>query len=158
MALIFRLKKHELEDGSITYHPYVKVTISHLNKSKELTAVLDTGADLIYIPKDVAEYLNLQLSEKTLECKTPQEVFKYKTAKINIEISRPHEKYKMNFTVAVPLKKGDYDEVILGVEFLSQFKVTFDYANEKMILKKSGKKTNFWKMKKGKPSAKGFSE
>ena len=48
----FKLKKRTLEDGSITYHPYVKVTISHLNKSKEVTAVLDTGADLIYIPKE----------------------------------------------------------------------------------------------------------
>ncbi len=143
----FKLKKRSLEDGSITYHPYVKVTISHLSKNKEVTAVLDTGADLIYIPKEIAEYFNLPLSEKTLECKSPQEIFKYKTSKMNIEISRPHERYEMNFNVAVPLKKIDYDEVILGVEFLSQFKVTFDYANEKMILKKSGKRTDFRKMK-----------
>jgi len=147
MALTFRLKKHRLEDGSITYHPYVKVVLSNKGKSKETTAVLDTGADLIYIPQEIAEYFELPLSKKTFECKSPQGSFEYKTSKMLIEIGKGHEKHKKEFIVTIPVGKGEYDEVILGVEFLAQFKITFDYANERMVLKKSEKRTDFTKMK-----------
>ena len=145
MALTFKLKKHLIEDGSITFHPYVKVTLSHKGKSREVTAVLDTGADLIYIPKNMAEYFELPLSEKSFEGKTPQGCFEYKTSKMAIEIGKAHEKYKKEFVVTVPIKGGEYEEVILGVEFLSQFKATFDYANEHIVLKKSEKKVNLRK-------------
>ncbi len=147
MALTFRLKRHQLEDGTVTFHPYVKVVLSYAKKSQEVTGVLDTGADLIYLPLNVAEYFNLPLSKKTFECKSPQGLFKYKTSKMSVEIGKGHEKHKREFVVTIPLSEGEYDEVILGVEFLSQFKITFDYANERMVLKKSGKRTNLAKMK-----------
>jgi predicted aspartyl protease len=147
MPLIFKLKKHKLEDGSITYRPYVKVTLISAGKAKEVAAVLDTGSDLIYLPKQMAEYFALPLSKQKFECKTPQNHFEYSTSKISIEISKGHEKYKKEFSVTIPSEEGIYDEVILGVEFLSQFKITFDYANESLVLKKSEKKTNINNLK-----------
>lgn len=140
MGLFFKLVKHETQDGTISYHPRIPVTISYGNKSKRVLGVLDTGSDLIYIPKDMADYFQLRLSEKTYEAKTPNSVFKYKTANAYITLEKGHFLRKWNLRVIVPLE-DTHNEIILGTPFLSLFRVYFDYEKNEIELKEITRKS-----------------
>src|SRR3989344_2630703 len=104
MGLSFKLIRHETQDGTVSYHPRIPITISHNGKSKCVMGVLDTGSDLIYIPKDMADYFGLKLSEKIYEAETPDSVFKYKTANVIIRLEKGHYFRQWNLKVIVPLE------------------------------------------------------
>ena len=139
MSMYFKLKKVVLEGHSISYHPRIKVTLSYGVKSKQVVAVLDTGSDLIYLPKNVADYFELPLSKEIFEARTPNGTSKYTCSKMYVEVKKGHEFLKDLFDVVVPQDEL-HNEIILGVPFLSKFSATFDYLNEKIILKKTVKK------------------
>lgn len=140
MPLIFKLIKHKTQDGTISYHPKIPITLIHNDKIKSVMAVLDTGSDLIYIPKNIAEYFGLELSKETFEAKTPNSLLEYKTARILIRLEKKHYFKNWNFKVMIPLSEF-LDEIILGTPFLSNFKVLFDYEKNQIELKEITKKT-----------------
>lgn len=142
MVFRFKLKKTRLEDGSITFHPHIQVTLLSGGKSKDVSGVLDTGSDLVYIPFDMAEYFGLKLSEYSKIARSPEGEFEYFSSNLSIGMRKGHDFFRDSFEVVVS-KTQKYPEVILGVPFLSRFVVTFDYANEKILLKKAIKRERY---------------
>jgi hypothetical protein len=102
--------------------------------------LLDSGADISAMPKDVAEILGLDLSGK----KEPAfgiggQVSAVPTS-VNVSIEKGHERY--NFRIPVKVILGNYDfPVLLGrAGIFDKFKITFDHSNEKVFLKRSVKR------------------
>ena len=125
MIYRFRFKKESIED-EIIYRPKIKVTLSHGGKSKEVIAVLDTGSDLVYIPPDMAEYFELELSKGKKVAQGVAHEFHYYTTKITIKIENKHQPYQKTVAAIVP-ETDLHKDIILGTEFLQNFVVTLDY-------------------------------
>ena len=127
MDYIFRFKKEQMEHGW-TLRPKIKIFLSHEQKFKNMAAILDTGSDLNYIPQEIAEYFNLNLSQKTYAAHGAEHDFEYKTSKIYIKLDHPHYPKRKLIDVIVPVKNPVHNEVILGTDFLKEFIVTLDYG------------------------------
>ena len=128
----FKLKKEKVEDGW-SFRPKIKISLINKDKIKNLIAVIDTGSDLNYIPTELAEYFDLQLSSKEFTAQGAEQEFSYKTSKIVVKIDHPHKFYRKLVEVMVPTKNTMHKDVILGTEFLKDFILTIDY--HKAILK-----------------------
>jgi len=135
MKFTFKFKREKIDETHWTLRPKVPTTLSYGGLNKDFIAVLDTGSDVVYIPQDIAEYFGLELSKKVDVCQGAETEFRFKTAKIYIEIRKGHSQFKELFDVIVPVENPLHKDIILGTPFLSNFVVTFDYARNKIILK-----------------------
>ena len=134
----FRFKKESIGDDTI-YRPKIGITLSNNGKNKEVIAVLDTGSDLVYIPRDMADYFELVLSKKKEEAQGVGQTIEYRTATITLRIEHPHHAYQKKVQVIVP-ETDVHKDIILGTEFLQDFIVTLDYP--KRIIKLTEKTQN----------------
>lgn len=137
MTLSFRYKSIPRPRGKSVKAPHIPVNLlSKSSMSIEFIALLDSGADVSIIPKDVAELLGIDLTkEKDISRGLGGEIEVINT-KININIKKGHESYDLTIPVQVALN-GTAIPVILGrAGFFDKFKITFDQANEIVSLKK----------------------
>jgi predicted aspartyl protease len=138
--MFYRFKfKKEYIDEDIVYRPKIKVTLSHGGKSKEIIAVLDTGSDLVYIPRDMADYFGLPLSKGKKTAQGVAHEFTYHTTKINVKIEHPHRSHQVSVTAIVP-EEDEHQDIILGTEFLQDFIVTLDYPQGTIKLTENTRK------------------
>jgi hypothetical protein len=87
-------------------------------------------------------------SPKKIEvCQGAETEFRFKTAKIYVEIRKGHDRFKELFDVIVPVENPLHKDIILGTPFLSNFVVTFDYAKNRIILKSALSKLDIKKLK-----------
>ena len=136
MTLSFRYKSIQRSKGSVKA-PHIPVNlISKSLMSIEFIALLDSGADVSIIPKDVAELLGIDLTkERDISRGIGGEIEVINT-KININIRKGHESYDLTIPVQVALN-GNTIPVILGrAGFFDKFKITFDQSNELVSLKR----------------------
>src|SRR3989344_2329649 len=127
--------KREWIDLGWALRPKIKVTLSANGKSKQIIAIIDTGSDLVYIPKDMADYFGLSLSKNELTGQGAETEFSYRTSQIRVSLENPHKIFRKLVEVMVPAKGADHKDVILGTGFLENFIVTLDYKNEKINLR-----------------------
>ncbi len=98
--------------------------------------MLDSGADISAIPKEVAEILGLDISGAT----SPAFGIGGKTeavdTHIDITVEKGHEKY--NFRIPVKVILGPYDfPVLLGrAGFFDKFRIEFNQSQERILLRK----------------------
>ena len=118
--------KREWIDLGWALRPKIKVTLSANGKSKQIIAIIDTGSDLVYIPKDMADYFGLSLSKNELTGQGAETEFSYRTSQIRVSLENPHKIFRKLVEVMVPAK---------GAGFLENFIVTLDYKNEKINLR-----------------------
>ena len=147
MPFTFRFKKEKISETEYALRPKIPITLSSGRKSKEIIAILDTGSDVIYIPQEMAEYFDLELSKDKQVCQGADTEFQYRTSKIEIEVKKAHESFKNWFDVIIPYQNPLHKDVILGTPFLMNFKITFDYRKGLIIMKKSESKFDFKRLK-----------
>ena len=139
MSLTYKYKRVNRSDKSDIKSPSFSVTLWGAGQRYEFVALLDSGADVSVIPKDVAELLGLDLNWAKEEARgIGGKVFAIQT-NMNIELGKPHEKYSFRIPVKVILDNGEEElPIILGrVGFFDKFVITFDQKNEKITLKKN---------------------
>mgnify|MGYP001592534256 FL=1 len=108
--------------------PSIPVILSGKGNKYQFIALLDSGADLSVIPREVAELLGLDLNKKEEEARGIGGIVPAIQTNMNIELGKPHEMYSFNIPVKVIL--SDVDEeipVLLGrAGFFDKFVISFD--------------------------------
>jgi len=135
MTLSFRYKTVKRPDGTNVKTPSVPILLNGKEKF-ETIALIDSGADISAMPKDVAEILGLDLNgERTPAFGIGGKVDSIQTT-VTITIEKGHEHYAFQIPVKVIL--GDYDfPILLGrAGFFDKFIISFDQAQEKVLLKR----------------------
>ena len=139
MTITFRYKSVRRPDGSLVKSPSIPVVLD-LKEKFETLALLDSGADISAIPKNIAEILGINLNkEKTFSYGLGGKVETIKTF-VNLTLEKDHERYTLCIPVSIVL--NDYDfPVLLGREgFFNEFSITFNESEERISLKKVNKK------------------
>lgn len=134
MTIVFRYKSVKRPDGTEVKTPSIPILFDGEEKF-ETVALLDSGADISAMPKDVAELLGLDLGGK----RTPAygiggKVDSVETS-VRITVEKGHEHYAFQMPIKVIL--GDYDfPILLGrAGFFDKFIISFNQAKEKVLLK-----------------------
>jgi hypothetical protein len=140
MAMTFKYKISKRPDGSEIKTPSIPIKIFGSNISFDTFSLLDSGADISVIPKNLAELLGINIEgEKTSAFGIGGKV-ECVERKIIIYISKGHENYTLTIPVKVIL--GNYSfPVLLGRQgFFEEFIIAFDQGLQKITLKKVDKK------------------
>mgnify|MGYP001608021901 CR=1 FL=1 len=135
MALSFRYRK-ELFDGEHYYFPKIPVTIHNKDLSIEVPALLDSGATDIFVPKELAEVLGLELKKSDMaESWTGK--FKVWESSVGIIVGKGSQTFRKSLKCIVPDAKGESEEVIFGRSFFQFFEITFNEKERKTFLKRT---------------------
>lgn len=108
----------------------VPVKIGYKNKEIDVVLVLDTGASIMTLHKNIAEQLEIESTEKALARLASGEKVAFDLAKLKFVQVGPCE--KKNVLVGIMDQKGPnvkYDG-LLGMNFLQHFKYTIDFDKE----------------------------
>ncbi|MDO8538565.1 MAG: hypothetical protein Q7S21_06785 [archaeon] len=133
MALIFKYKK-ELIDGEKFYFPKLPITLHNNQNKTEQPALLDSGATAIFIPKHIADFLELELgNSSTAESWTGK--FKIFESKIWITLGKGSQTFRKQLSCNIPDIEGENEEVILGRTFFQFFEICFNEKNKTTKLK-----------------------
>jgi|SRR3989338_486334 len=137
MSLTFKYKRVKRPNNTEIKSPSIPVTLSGSGGRYQFIALLDSGADISVIPKEVAELLGLDLSGKKEEARGIGGKVPAIQTKMNIELGKPHEIHSHNIPVKVILDGKDEEiPVLLGrAGFFDKFLITFNQKEEKVILK-----------------------
>lgn len=138
MSLIYRyklIKRPEVVGDSRS--PMIPLILKGNKRAMNFMGLLDSGADYSVMPKDLAEFLGVDLSAKPEHVRGLSEETTAIPAKINIVVQKGHEKYKLLVEFRV-IKNADEDiPLIIGrKDFFENFKITFNESEEKITLKK----------------------
>lgn len=138
MTLKFKYKKVKRPNNTEVKSPSIPVVLQGKGNKYEFIALVDSGADISAIPKDVADLLGLDLTGNLEETRGIGGIVKAVQSKISLEIKRPHESHLINLKVKVILDGNDKEmPIILGRSgFFDYFIITFNQKNETISLKK----------------------
>ncbi len=135
MTISFRYKTVKRPDGTKVKTPSIPIILKE-RETFETVALLDSGADISAMPKDIADILGLNLKGKKefaygIGGKVPAV-----ETKVNIVVTKGHEYYSILLPVKVIM--GDYDfPILLGrAGFFDKFVISFDQKQEKVSLKR----------------------
>lgn len=135
MTIVFKYKTVKRPDGTEVKTPSIPVLLGDKEKL-ETIALLDSGADISAIPKDLAEILGLDLSGKITPAFGIGGKVDAVSTKMIVTVEKGHEHY--TFEVPVKVILGNYDfPVLLGrAGFFNKFVISFDQTKEKISLKR----------------------
>ena len=135
MSLKFSYKRIDYGEGHFTV-PKIPIILEG-ESSQFFMGLLDSGATHAFIPRKIAELIELDLDEKN-EIKVTAIGSKVSGIETTMRITIPGQRGK-NYSARVPvtvLNDGDIDEIILGrIGLFNLFKVTF-HENEKYVILK----------------------
>lgn len=138
-TLTFKYVRDTLE-GKIVYRPRVEIRLSNGDRNFRIAMLVDSGADTSFIPLEVAEILNLKLSEKK-KSRSASGPFETAQSTVNADLIKGTQRIPLGqIVVIVPTKKIDDENLdtyaLLGrKEFFRKFDVTFREASHKLILR-----------------------
>lgn len=136
MTLSYKYVAVKRPTGITVKSPMIPVTLIGNSAIKpEVIALLDSGADISIIPKDIAELLNLDLSGKEITAKGLGGEVKVKESKMQINIKKHHEDYTFIVPVQIILEDKKVPVLLGRVGFFEKFKITFDQNNFLVSLK-----------------------
>jgi len=144
MVLTFKYKAVNRPDGKMVKTPSIPITIYGKTMSFEHMALLDSGADISAMSKEMAELLSLNLDKKPEKTRGIGGEVKSVGTLIKITVSQGHESY--NLTIPVNVIMGDKEiPLLLGrAGFFNHFIITFDENKQKVKLKKINPRKIRW--------------
>lgn len=133
----FNYKSVRRPNGGFVKCPMVPVTITGNSAMRiEFMALLDSGADLSVIPKDVAELLNLDIHKETSKSKGIGGDVNVINTNLLVNISKGHESYNINLPVQIILNNENIPVILGRAGFFDEFDILFDQKNQRVSLKK----------------------
>lgn len=137
MSMNFKYKTIKRPDGSESRTPSIPVTLIGDSIKIDSVCLIDSGADISAIPKDIAELLGLSLKGDVQQAFGIGGKVDSIESKMSIIIEKGHEHYPLNIPVKVILGKYDFP-ILLGREgFFDEFIISFDQNQQKVTLKKT---------------------
>jgi len=137
MAISFRYKSVKRPDGSLVKSPSVPITMIGKSMRFDTAALIDSGADISAIPKDIAELIGLNLDKPvTSAYGIGGKVDSIQTT-MNIILEKGHEKYDLILPVNVIMGKYDFPVLLGRTGFFDKFTILFDQKSGKIVLKRA---------------------
>ncbi len=135
MTITFRYKTINRPDGSEVKAPIIPIVLDGRERF-EMMALLDSGADVSAMPKDVAELLGLDLSSEEKPVYGISGEIKAIQTKVNISLEKGHEHYNLKVPVMVICGSYNFPFILGRTGFFDQFVISFDQSLEKVTLKR----------------------
>lgn len=125
-------------DGSLTRvtiagnHVFVPVSLGHGGRTVQATLILDTGASITLINREIAERLNIDLdrAERTRVQVVGGGVVDAWHVRLDRLTAGPHTKTGIDVAVIAQNGGGFTFDGLLGMNFLRSFKYQIDFANQ----------------------------
>ncbi|MEK6871374.1 MAG: retropepsin-like aspartic protease [Nanoarchaeota archaeon] len=133
MTISLKYISHELKSGRI-YRPLIPLTF-YGRENRDVIGILDSGSDISIIPKEIVEFLEIELFDNNEVFGISGTSIKVKEGKMRITFGKGREFYNFEIPILVP----DSDDVplIIGRKgFFDQFKITFIESEKKILFKK----------------------
>jgi|SRR3989338_3438827 len=137
MAIIFRYEHIPREDGTLRKAPFIPIFAhDENNRLVQIIALIDSGADNIVIPKELAEILGLKLGEE-VETAGIGGKTKVRKTRMCFAVRKGREMYQITSNALVLMDENIDVPLILGRNgFFEEFEITFRQKEERIILKK----------------------
>ncbi|NYZ76301.1 retroviral-like aspartic protease [Candidatus Micrarchaeota archaeon] len=138
MPITFRYKKINRPAPLEPIHaPAIPITLIGRKEKLDVIALVDSGADVSAISKDLADILGVDLAGKQEEVVGIGGKVPSVRTRIDASIRNAHERYTFTLNVMVVLDEKIEFGILLGRrDFFENFDVTFRENEEKIILKK----------------------
>ncbi|MDD5148235.1 MAG: retroviral-like aspartic protease family protein [Candidatus ainarchaeum sp.] len=138
MSLSFSYRK-EIFHNKTRFFPKIPILLQNKGHGIQTSALLDSGATDIFIPKEIAEALELELKNPA-EAESWSGKFTVFESKIGIVVGKGSQTLRQIMPCLVPKEKTENEEVVFGRSFFRFFEITFDETNKTTKLKQSIKK------------------
>ncbi|MBI2124304.1 hypothetical protein HYT92_00785 [Candidatus Pacearchaeota archaeon] len=135
MAITFRYKNIRRPNGALIKSPSIPITLIG-KENFDTVALVDSGADISAMPKDMAEVLGLKLDGEIEYAYGIGGKTKCVETKITILIEQKHERYMLNIPIKVILDEYSFPILLGRAGFFDEFIVSFDQLKERISLKK----------------------
>lgn len=139
MTLSFKYKLISRPDPVGESHaPMIPLLLKGDKKAVSVLGLLDSGADFTVIPKDLAEYLGLDLSSKREKVRGIGSVLEAIPSKVIVVVQKGHEAYSLRVRCKVIESLDEDLPVLLGrIDFFQNFSITIDESGGTIKLKKN---------------------
>lgn len=134
MALSFKYRKEKFK-GEYRYYPKIPVYLHNKSSNIESAVLLDSGATDIFIPRQIAEVLDLELKNEDFADGWNGK-FKVWESEIGIVVGKGSQTFRATLPCVVADEIGDEQEIIFGRSFFAFFEVTFNESKKKTTLKR----------------------
>ena len=124
MSFKFNYRKEKIE-GKYSYFPKVVVTLYNKGTKLDYPALIDSGATDIFIPKQIAEALELNFEEDGTAGGWTGD-FKIWGSHIGLILGKGAQTFRKMLPCVIPDNENKSQEVILGRTFFKFFEVTFN--------------------------------
>ncbi|MCX6749416.1 MAG: hypothetical protein NTW17_01575 [Candidatus Pacearchaeota archaeon] len=141
MVMTFKYKLTKRPDGSTVKTPSIPLIISGKTESFQIVALIDSGADVSVISKDMAELLGININKEPRKSFGIGGAVNSIESNLNIVIEKGHEKYSLNIPVLVILDEYSFPPLLGRQGFFDYFKITFEQKSQRVLLKKFGEST-----------------
>lgn len=136
MVMHFRYKRVNRPDGTTVKTPSLPVTLMGEKESIEMVALLDSGADISVIPKEVAEILGFDLSGEIRLVHGIGGTVRTIEKRINVVVAKGRENYTLNIPIKIVLDEYDFSPLLGRAGFFKEFTITFMQGRQRFSLKK----------------------
>lgn len=134
MAFSFKYKQAKLKSGRAIYRPMIPFTVFG-KEAIDLFAMLDSGSDIIVLPQEIADILEIKYFEEDELYGITGNKVRSKIGRVNLSFGKGRENYRFQIPVVVP-EKGNSPIILGRTGFFSRFKITFFEKEKKIIFKK----------------------
>lgn len=138
MSIIFRYIHVPRKDGSLRHAPFIPILVTNkFDRTMQVVALLDSGADTTVVPKDLAEVLGLKEAELDSETGGIGGAVKVRKSRLTFRIKGNRESYSLDVPVLVLQDPNADVPLLLGrYGFFEHFHITFRQNEEKIALKR----------------------
>jgi len=135
MVMHFKYKQVARPDGTLVKIPSIPITLIG-ETSIDVIALVDSGADISVIPKEMGELLGLDLSGRKDFAYGIGGKVKTVEVKVGVVVEKGHERYSFRMPLKVVLDKYDFPPLLGRKGFFNEFVITINEEKERISLKK----------------------
>jgi len=136
MTIVFKYKTVNRPDGTQVKIPSIPISLNGKVKFDTI-ALLDSGADISCMPKDLAEVLGLDLNKEKSHAYGIGGMVDSVETKVSITVQKGHERYTLDIPFKVIFSNYDFPLILGRDGFFDKFIITFDQDKERVSLKKT---------------------
>lgn len=140
MAISFKYRAEKFENKK-RYFPKILAKLYNKGNAFQVPALLDSGATDIFVPKQIAEILELSKS-KFEYADTWGTKLKVWNSRVGIVVGKGSTEFRKTLPCLILDKEAENEEVIFGREFFSFFEITFKEKERITVLKQKTNKIN----------------
>jgi len=131
----FNYKAVKRPDGTEVKTPSIPILLRG-KEVIETLGLLDSGADISAIPRDMAELIGLDLNKKKEFAYGIGGRVESVETHMSITVEKGHESYKFHIPVKVIFGAYDFPILLGRAGFFNEFVISFDQSKNKVSLKK----------------------